>query len=64
MNCLARWLKQNGIKQVELARLLRCSEPTVSLILKGERLPSRSLARRISKTTGLSLETVMFDEAR
>lgn len=61
MSALADWIKENTT-QAQLARDLECSEPTISLILKGERSPSPKLARRISRLTGLSLETVLFRE--
>lgn len=59
---LLKWIKQNST-QAQLARELKCSEATISLILKGDRSPSPKLARLISRKTGLSLETVLFREA-
>ena len=60
---LVDWIKQNPAKQADLADLFGCSQATISLILKGDRLPSPKLARRISRVTGLSLESLLFREA-
>jgi transcriptional regulator with XRE-family HTH domain len=38
--------------QAEFARVIRCSEPHLSLILKGDRRPSLDLAKRINDATG------------
>ena len=40
MNQIAMFLKMNGIKQVELARYLSISEPSVSKMVKGYTNPS------------------------
>ncbi len=46
-------LKQKGISQKELARLLGCSEPLVSHLLKGTVLPTYRRALALEQHLGI-----------
>jgi transcriptional regulator with XRE-family HTH domain len=56
---LRQYIKITGIKQGRLAFLLGVSEPTISLLLSGERRPSFELGLRIKALTGIPLEQSM-----
>jgi transcriptional regulator with XRE-family HTH domain len=64
---LAVWMDgHKEISQAKLASDCRCSEPHLSLILKGERGVSMKLAKRLSEATGGAVrieDFVMADEA-
>lgn len=65
---LAGWMeKHKEISQAKLASDSGCSEPHLSLILKGERGVSMKLAKRLSDATGgeVRIEDFLMDaEAR
>lgn len=60
---LRQWLITSNSTQRALASSVGCKEAHMSSILSGKRTPSPELARRISQTTGLTLETVLFGKA-
>jgi len=49
---LAGYIAREKASQAEFAREVGCSEPHLSLVLKGERGVSLKLAKRISQATG------------
>jgi len=65
---LAAWLEsQPDMSQAKLAAASDCSEPHLSLILKGERGVSMRLAQRLSAATGGAVrieDFLMAAEAR
>jgi transcriptional regulator with XRE-family HTH domain len=52
---LARYIRENTT-QAQFARDVECSEPHLSLVLKGKRGLSMRLARNISDKSGIPLE--------
>lgn len=50
---LAAFLSRQRLQQQELARELGCSQPHLSHILHGNRLPGRQLAVRIERFCGI-----------
>jgi transcriptional regulator with XRE-family HTH domain len=65
---LAAWMDSHKeISQAKLAAESDCSEPHLSLILKGERGVSMKLAKRLSDATGGEVrieDFLLADEAR
>ncbi len=49
-------MKDNDLTQSELARRLKISESMLSYCLRGERRPSVSIAMKIKKLTGITLD--------
>jgi DNA-binding transcriptional regulator YdaS (Cro superfamily) len=48
---LKNYLKKNGIKTIELAKVIGCQQSHVSLIANGKRKPSPELALAIEQAT-------------
>ena len=48
---LSTWMKNGNLTQVRVAKKLRCSQPYVSEMLAGLKVPSMELATRIEKVT-------------
>lgn len=46
-----RWKECHRLKEVEIAKLLGCTQPYVSMILAGTRQPSWDLAEKIEQVT-------------
>lgn len=53
-----------GTTQAEFARQVGCSEPHLSLILKGERGMSLKLAKRISAASGIPIEDLPHEASQ
>lgn len=54
--------KTSGLNQGDVARELGISQSALSSYLSGVRTPSREIALRIAKHTGISLETLLTSE--
>lgn len=54
--------KQKGIKQEELAKLLSVSRQTISSLENGRYNPSITLAYKIAKVFGMTIEEVFIFE--
>jgi transcriptional regulator with XRE-family HTH domain len=61
---LKTFLKRQKIKQTKFADSLGISTAHLSMILGGHRRPSPELARRISRETGIPLESLLFPPKR
>lgn len=59
---IAAYIKA-GTTQAKLAREVGCSEPHLSLILKGKRGLSLTLAKRLSQVTGVPIESLVLEAA-
>jgi plasmid maintenance system antidote protein VapI len=57
---LAEWLEREGLKQVEFAQQVGCSESHLSLILSRDRGISWTLAQRLSQATGGRVRAEQF----
>lgn len=53
---LRRYLENKGITQRALARLVKRSEPTVSLWLSGENVPDVASADALEEVTGVPMK--------
>lgn len=56
MLSLIRYMKERGITQAEFARRLGISESMLSYCLRGERRPGVSVALKIRRLTGITLD--------
>jgi len=61
---IARWMQDQKKTQTEAARAFRCRQATVSKIVNFRLHPGRTLALRMSKVTGIPLETILFPPRR
>jgi transcriptional regulator with XRE-family HTH domain len=61
---LNAWVRDQGLKQVDLARRLAVSEATVSLIMNGHRDPAKSFAARFVATFGAESAAAIFGDAQ
>lgn len=61
MEPLIKYLKESGLKQTQLARMLDVSDVTVSNIVKGKRKPGFALAVKIEAVTGVPMERLRPD---
>jgi transcriptional regulator with XRE-family HTH domain len=63
---LSEFKQAKGLSNQELAKLLGVSDAHLSMILSGQRNPSRKLAQRISEKTGIPILNLLYpqDEAR
>lgn len=52
------WMEATGTNTTELARLIGCKKSHMSLVLRKSRRCSLDLALRLSKVTGVSIETI------
>lgn len=64
MHPLKAWLKEHKKTQAQAARSFRCRQSTISRFINWRRTPTPSLARRISRVTGIPLETILFPKRR
>lgn len=60
---LADYFEQTGESQIALARKLRVSKSYISMLAKGERQPSLSLALRIEAMTGVPAASMVSSGA-
>lgn len=63
MKVLTDWLTDNEMTAAALARQLEASRSAVHRIVKGERTPSPSMARKLSKVTGIPMAKLRPDLA-
>lgn len=61
-NCLEELRRERGLNQEELARALRVSRQTIGSLENGRYNPSITLAFRIARYFGLSIEEVFIYE--
>jgi transcriptional regulator with XRE-family HTH domain len=63
---LSEFKESKGLTSQELARMLGVSDAHLSMILSGQRSPSRKLAQRISEKTGIPVLNLLYpqEEAR
>jgi transcriptional regulator with XRE-family HTH domain len=59
MERLRTYLDRNEIAQVEFARRLGVSQPTVWGWVSGDSLPSAEMLKKISNETGLSIDDLL-----
>jgi transcriptional regulator with XRE-family HTH domain len=59
-NPLAEWMSDTGVSQLELARRAKTHQPLISAYLGGRRELSKQVAKRISETTGIPIESLLF----
>lgn len=57
-NRVRRFRREKGLRQLDLARRLNVYQSEVSLIERGERVPSVLLAKRVAKVLGRTVEEV------
>ena len=50
---LAAWVARSGLKQYEVASLLRITQASICNLLKGNKLPGLDLSVRIQDATGI-----------
>lgn len=58
-----RLRKEKGLTQVELAAKLGVSQGAVSMIERGDRMPSMKMLLKLSKVLGVSIEDLIQKEA-
>ena len=58
-----RLRKEKGLTQVELASLLGVSQGAVSMIERGDRMPSMKVLLKLSEVLGVSIEELIQKEA-
>ncbi len=64
-NIVERLRKEHGIKQEELAAMLRVSRQTIGSLENGRYNPSIQLAFRLARFFGLSIEDIfIYEEPR
>jgi len=51
-------MARKNINQAELARRAGVSRSTISLIVRGRRVPSLGLAKKIARELGITVETL------
>ena len=54
--------KQHGFTLKQVAEKIHASEATISLVETGKRKPSVTIAKRIGKLYGISLDDIYRDE--
>lgn len=54
--------KNKGLSNQAMASWLGISDAHLSMILSGQRIPSRKLARRISEKTGIPLLNLLYPQ--
>lgn len=59
---LLEFKKNKGLSNQAMAKLLGISDAHLSMILSGQRIPSRKLARRISEKTGIPLLNLLYPQ--
>jgi plasmid maintenance system antidote protein VapI len=64
MKILTDWLAENEMTAAALARRLDASRSAVHRIVTGERNPSPSMARKLSKVTGIPMAKLRPDLAK
>jgi len=52
MNAFRRWIKANGLRQIEVARALEVSEPEISRYCRAGFWPKKEIALRLYYFTG------------
>jgi putative transcriptional regulator len=60
---LKEWRKREGLRQEDAAARLGISKPTVSRLEKGRRMPSLTLAVKLSERTGIPVKLFRPDLA-
>lgn len=63
MNSLRDYMKNNGLTQAEMARLLGVTQPTVWEWLNGKSFPSSRMLRAIAEKTGISADDLLKEVA-
>lgn len=58
-----RLRKEKGLTQVELAAKLGVSQGAVSMIERGDRMPSMKMLLKLSEVLGVSIEELIQKEA-
>lgn len=58
-----RLRKEKGLTQVELAAKLGVSQGAVSMIERGDRMPSMKMLLKLSEVLGVSIEDLIQKEA-
>ena len=63
MSIIRELRKENGLSQQELAKLCGVHQTAVSQWEKGRTLPDRSSLQLLAKTFGVSVDTLLSEEA-
>lgn len=63
MQRLQDWLDEHGKTQLELAKEMRCSQPTVSDWINGNTKPSADNLIALSQLTGVSIDGLLKEHA-
>jgi ribosome-binding protein aMBF1 (putative translation factor) len=64
MTALARYLRDAGISQADLARRLKISKSFMNQLVGGSRRPSGPLAEKMEKLTGIPFKTLVLGRSR
>lgn len=52
-------MEEKGIKQADICELLGCSQPFVSAIVNGEKIPSLFAAKKIANHLGCTVDELL-----
>jgi len=59
---LSEFKKAKGLSNQEMAKLLGVSDAHLSMILSGQRAPSKKLAQKISEKTGIPILKLLYPQ--
>jgi transcriptional regulator with XRE-family HTH domain len=64
VSTLKEWRKRKGLRQEDVAVRFGVSKPTISRLENGHRMPSLTLAVKLSKQTGIPIKLLRPDLAK